>query len=105
MGVKATGIVATSNSLSLKVKIETTDLGLQCMIRALVNCGATSLFMDRDWVKNNNITTRMLSCLIPVYNVDRTPKKAGAILEVVTVVLQYEGHKVTLSYYESRCKA
>ena len=36
--------------------------------------------------------TRLLSCLILVYNVDRLPNEASSITMVVNMVLQYQDH-------------
>ena len=83
----------SARSLSVDVEIETVESALRRALKALIDCGATGLFMDADYVQNNGIATRTLSQPIPVYNVDGTPNEAGAIKEVVTVVLQYSGHK------------
>jgi hypothetical protein len=61
-------------------------------IRALVDSGATSLFIDREYVKSNQIPTRKLSQVVPVYNVDRSPNQDGAISEVADLLLRYNGH-------------
>ena len=83
----------SARSLSVGVEIETAESALRRALKALIDCGATGLFIDTDYVQNNGIATRTLSQPIPVYNVDGTPNEAGAIKEVVTVVLQYSGHK------------
>ena len=54
---------------------------------ALVDCGATGLFIDTEYVRLNNISTRRLTSPIPVYNVDRTANEAGAITEIADVIL------------------
>ena len=61
-----------SRSLDIKVSIETTDTGEVKSLDALVDSGATGRFIDRDYVKANRLTTRTLSCPIPVRNVDGT---------------------------------
>jgi len=43
-------------------------------------------------VRKNQIPVRKLSEPIPVYNVDGTPNEAGAIREIVDVVVRYKGH-------------
>jgi hypothetical protein len=73
--------------LSLKVEIETTNSGLMRGVEALVDCRATGLFVDTDWIQTNSIPTCALS------NVDGTLNEAGAIHEVVTVIMQYGKHK------------
>ena len=75
-------IIATTpskNSLHIDVEIETTDTAMKCNTSALVDCGATGLFVDTEYVCLNNIPTRRLTSPIPVYNVDGTANKAGAI--------------------------
>jgi hypothetical protein len=59
---------------------------------ALLDSGATGLFVNADFVKQNRLTTKPLSRPIPVYNMDGSPNEAGSISEVVEVVLQYHNH-------------
>jgi hypothetical protein len=59
---------------------------------ALLDSGATGLFMNLEFVKRKQLTTKPLSRPIPVYNVDRSLNEAGSISEVVKVVLQYRDH-------------
>src|SRR3981189_1705588 len=82
----------SENSLNINVEIETTDTVMKCNINALVDCGATSLFVDTEYVRSNNISTHRLTTPIPVYNVDGTANEAGAITEIADVILRYKGH-------------
>jgi hypothetical protein len=75
------------------------DVGFQCLFSACmcavvvdVDSGATSLFIDREYVKSNQIPTRKLSQVIPVYNVDGSPNQDSAISEVADLLLRYNGH-------------
>jgi hypothetical protein len=43
-------------------------------------------------VKSNQIPTRKLSQVVPVYNVDGSPNQDGAISEVADLLLRYNGH-------------
>src|SRR6266481_2921225 len=79
----------STNSLNIKVKIVTTDTQETKSVKALLDCRADGLFIDWDYVWKNQLTTRALTCPIPVYNVDGTANKAGSICEVVDMVLQY----------------
>jgi len=79
----------STNSLDIDVEIKTTDTSIKCCTRLLVDCGETGLFMDTEWTRTNNITTRMLTRPIPVYNIDGTPNEGGAIHEIADVILQY----------------
>src|SRR3979490_3303380 len=88
-------VIATTpsdNSLNIDVEIETTDTAMKRNTSALVDCGATGLFVDTEYVRLNNIATRRLTSPIPVYNVDGTANEAGAITEIADVILHYKGH-------------
>jgi hypothetical protein len=80
---------AAPRSLKLKVSIEATDTGEVQSLQSLVDSGATSLSIAST---PNRLTTRTLSSPIPVFNVDRTPKKEGSITEVVDLILRYKNH-------------
>jgi hypothetical protein len=53
------------NSLYLRVEIESTDTQRKYGVRALVDSGATGLFIDREYVKSNQILTMKLSQAVP----------------------------------------
>ena len=78
----------TCRSLNLKVSVETTDTGVVKSLSALLDSGATSRFIDRDYVKANGMTTRTLSTPIPVCNTNGT----GTITEVIDLILRYQNH-------------
>jgi hypothetical protein len=82
----------SANSLDIDVEIETMATGIKHCTRSLVDCGATGLFMATEWACTNNVTTRMLTRPIPVYNVDGPPNEGGAIREIADVILWYNGH-------------
>ena len=44
-------------SLKLKVELEATDTGEVKSVSALLDSGATGMFIDRDYVKNNRLST------------------------------------------------
>jgi hypothetical protein len=68
------------------------DTGEMHATTALLDSGATGLFVNADFMKRNQLTTKPLSQPIPVYNVDGSPNEAGSISEVVEVVLRYRDH-------------
>ena len=80
----------SDNSLNIDVGIETTDTAMNTS--GLIDCGATGLFIDTEYVRSNNLSTRRLTSPIPVYNVDGTANEAGAITEIADVILGYKGH-------------
>ena len=88
-------VVATTPSalsFKLKVSLQTTDTSAIHTTKALLDCGATDLFVNPDFVARNHLTTKTLSRPIPVYNVDGSPNEAGDILEVVDVLLRFRDH-------------
>jgi predicted aspartyl protease len=80
------------NSLYLRVEIESTDNQQKYSVCALVDSGATGLFIDREYVKSNQIPTTKLPQPIPVFNVDGTANTEGSISEVAELLLRYNGH-------------
>jgi hypothetical protein len=80
------------NSLYLRVEIESTDNQRKYGVRALVDSGATGLFINREYVKSNQIPTTKLPQPIPVFNVDGTANTEGSISEVAELLLHYNGH-------------
>jgi hypothetical protein len=86
-------IAATSdNSIHIQVEIETTTTCVKRSTSALIDSGATGLFMDTEYARANDIPTRSLSRPIPVFNVDGTANEAGSIDAVAEVILRYNGH-------------
>ena len=74
------------------MEIESPETQRKQGVCALVDSGATGLFIDREYVKSNQIPTKKLSQPIPVYNVDGTKNADGAISEVADLLLRYNGH-------------
>ena len=80
------------NSLHLKVGIQTTDTAEVKGVTALLDSGATGLFIDSNFVAAEKLTTRSPTCPAPVYNVDGTPNEAGSIRSVVDLILSFQNH-------------
>ena len=79
-------------SLKLKVEIKTIDTLEQRSLTCLVDSGATSEFIDRDYAKSCCFNLVKLKQPIPVYNIDGTPNEAGSITEVVHLILHHKNH-------------
>jgi hypothetical protein len=62
-------------SLVVDMEIESMDTAVKRCTQALVDCSATSCFIDIEWAKLNNVPTHPLSKPMPVYNVDGTAKQ------------------------------
>ncbi|KAG5718734.1 hypothetical protein E4T56_gene2735 [Termitomyces sp. T112] len=82
----------STNSLHLDMEIETTDTQQTHRVIALLNSRATGLFLDLEFIKHYGLTTQPLPKPIPVYNIDRTPNKAGTINSVINLVLYHWNH-------------
>jgi hypothetical protein len=82
----------SSNSLKLNVSMQTLDTREVVASLALLDCGATGLFVNGEFMKAKNLMTRKLSQPINVFNVDGTPNEAGKVSEVWETVLQYRDH-------------
>jgi hypothetical protein len=82
----------SSNSFELNVSMQTTDTGEVHTTCALLDSGATGLFVNSDFVTRNRLTTKPLSRAIPVYNVDGSLNESGSITEVIDIVLRYCNH-------------
>ena len=81
-----------SSSLQLSIQIQTTDTGELFELQALLDSGASGLFINLEFVKAKQINTCQLTRPIPVNNVDRSLNKRGPIQEVVELVLWYNRH-------------
>jgi len=75
-------------SLLLLVEVGTMDTSELHSIKALLDCGVTGSFINRDFVCSKGMNTQTLSCNIPVFNVDSSPNETGQISEVVDIVLR-----------------
>ena len=85
--------VMQEQDILLTVGLKTVDTHAMIDVDALLDSGATGLFINRELVQNNGIATQALEHLITVYNIDRTKNKGGSIMEEVTMVMSYQGHK------------
>jgi hypothetical protein len=79
-------------SFHLPVELQTTDTQMNKSARALLDCGATGLFMGKNFATRERINTKKLSVPIVVRNVDGSPNEAGPITEVADLILRFKGH-------------
>ena len=79
--------------MSLMVGLKTVDTHAMIDVEALLDSGATGLFINRALIQNNGICTCKLEHPIAVYNIDGTENKRGSITEEVTMIMSYQGHK------------
>src|SRR6201999_2799302 len=79
-------------STHIQVQIKALDTGSQHDLQALLDSGATGLFLSTSFVQRNNLNARRLQRAIPVYNVDGTLNQGGSIKEEVDVIMTYQEH-------------
>jgi len=61
-------------------------------VEALVDSGATGMFIDIEFVRSKDIWTHQLPRANPVYNIDGTPNEARHITKVIDLMVQYKDH-------------
>ena len=62
-------------------------------IAAMIDSGASTLFINKRFVQENKIRTRRLKNPIPVYNIDGTLNRLGAIEEVAFLNMKLGSHE------------
>ncbi|KAG5729765.1 hypothetical protein E4T56_gene914 [Termitomyces sp. T112] len=82
----------STNSLCLDVEIKTMETQQTHRVTALLDSRVMGLFLDSEFVKCHGLTMQPLPRPIPVYNINRTPDKAGTINSMADLVLCYQNH-------------
>ena len=85
-------------STLIHAQLKTLDTGVKLGLSALLDSGATGLFLDSKFVQDNNLNTRKLPRAIPVYNVDGTLNQGGSIKEEVDVIMTYNNHSERVTF-------
>src|SRR3979490_2479193 len=78
--------------MRVPLKVLSVDTGRPLAIDALLDSGATGMFIDIEFVWAKRLKTRRLPRAIPVYNIDGTPNEAGSIKEEVDLICTYGNH-------------
>jgi hypothetical protein len=78
--------------LNLSIELQTTDTQETKATKALLDCGASGLFMGKDYIACEGLNTKKLSEPIEVTNIDGTPNEASPITEIADVIFCYKGH-------------
>src|ERR1700677_1619012 len=87
------------NSVLVNIGLKTLDTHNSININSLLDCGASGLFIDKQFVELNDITTRKLTRSIPIYNVDGTLNEGGTIKEAVDLIVSYGNHKECATFW------
>ena len=74
-------VVSELTPSSLHFKIQTTLKGQNCSasVAAMVDCGATALFISRKFIKDNKVRMHPLPHEVPLYNINGSKNCAGSI--------------------------
>ena len=81
------------NSVLVNIGLKTLDTHNSINIDSLLDCGASGLFIDKQFIELNDITTRKLPRPIPIYNVDGTLNEGGTIKEAVDLIVSHGNRK------------
>jgi len=84
-----------NKTTSFKIPVTLWIYGKKVQTEALVDSEATTNFVDRVVVENNNLVTYKLANLYCVINADGTPNKAGYITEYVQAYVEIGSHRTT----------
>jgi len=87
--------IAHNKTISFKIPVTLWVYGKKVQTEALVDSGATTNFVDRVFMENNNLVTYKLANPYRVINADGTPNKMGQITEYVRAYVEIGSHKTT----------
>src|SRR5271154_5103998 len=87
------------DSVLVNISLKTLDTHNSINIDSLLDCGASGLFIDKQFVELNDITTRKLPRPIPIYNVDGTLNEGGTIKEAVNLIVSHGNHKERATFW------
>jgi len=76
----------------LDIEIEKVDTHKGITVKALLDSGATEMFMDRDMAKKHGFKITKLERPLKVKNVNRTENSGGSITHQVEVNVFYKNH-------------
>jgi hypothetical protein len=79
-------------STELLIQLESIYSHRPMAVKALLDSGATGLFIDADFVKAKGLSTTKLTRAIPVYNIDGTLNQLGSVKETVDLIIRYKDH-------------
>lgn len=78
----------TPESSHFKIRITLKGRNRSASVAAMVDSGATALFISKRFVKENKIRTHLISREIPLYNIDGSRNRAGGITHAARLRLR-----------------
>jgi len=90
---------APRRSTELQIQLESIDSHHPMAVTALLDSGASGLFIDVDYVFAKNLTTNRLPRAVPVYNIDGTLNEHGSVKETVDLIVRYQDHTERATFF------
>ena len=81
-----------SDSEHLHIPVTLIGRNHQKEITAMVDSGASTIFLSKDFTKRNRVKTSWLTQAIPLYNIDGSRNKMGDITHVAELGLMVGNH-------------
>ncbi|KAJ3533934.1 hypothetical protein NMY22_g7130 [Coprinellus aureogranulatus] len=82
-----------SSSSHFRVRVKLRGRNRSTDTAAMVDCGATALFLDHNFVSRHRITTFPLRHSIDLFNIDGSPNTAGQITHFARLCLTVDQHE------------
>src|SRR5258706_7538432 len=76
-------------TLNMSIELQTTTSLCSISTSALLNSGATGMFVNQAFAQKHKLETWPLPNPVPVHNVDGTPNDNGSIMDEDQVILPY----------------
>jgi len=76
----------------LRIEVKTVDTGERLTVTGLLDSGATTCFIDEEFVKQNRLNSVPLPIQVPIYNVNRSKNAKGTIKATVDLIITVQGH-------------
>lgn len=86
-------------STELSLMLESVDSHRPFAAKALLDSGATGLFIDAAYAEAKKLTRKRLPRSILVYNIDGTLNEHGSIKETVDLVVRFQDHTERATFF------
>ena len=84
---------------SLTLDVTLNGRNHKATIKALLDSGASSIFLHPRFVRHHHVTTRRLAVPIPLHNADNSLNAIGRVTEAAELGMQIQDHRETITAY------
>lgn len=84
---------SSKTKLEIVIGLKTTDTGEGDNVKALIDSGATGLFIDESYVQGKQWQLEDLERSNPVYNVDGTLNAGGNVRHTIELLVRFQEHQ------------